>query len=366
MASDVGRPIERIAEHAMPVEPGAIEREFDKIWIETTGGGADASSVRLRVINFVALGHDESARERFDRVMEVLPQRQPCRGILASVYAEQTKFEAAISAHCWRAGGGKRHLCSEEVTLSAGPADEHALGSAVLALLVPELLVATWVIGEPDLSSHLVSDLIEASDRVFVDTAEAADTAAAMRAVISAHESKDTQLCDLAWYRLDAWRGLVAQFFDTEDGAAQLRRIRSIEIMAGSDRSLSDALLLAGWLVAVLGMSIADRRAIGDGIEATLYESSRPVALRVVRGEEAGIAISAILIETPDVQFCVELHAESGHIHVRQEWPGAPMRRAVAPEPVDDASIFTVALDDGLGSALYMRSLLSALALLGD
>ena len=366
MASDVESPIERIAEHAMPVEPAAIEHEFDKIWTETSGSGGDASSVRLRVINFVALGRDERARERFDGVMEVLPQRQPCRGILASVYAERRQFEAAISAHCWRAGGGKRHLCSEEVTLSAGSNDEHALGSAVLALLVPELPVATWVIGEPDLSSHLVADLIEASDRVFVDTGEAADTAAAMRSVLAAHESKDTQLCDLAWYRLDAWRGLVAQFFDTEDGARQLRRIQSIEITSGADRSSSDALLLAGWFVSSLGLSIADRGGSDGAIDATLYESSRPVSLRVVRGNETGIAISAVVIQGPDVRFSVELHNESGHIHVRQEWPDAPIHRAVAPEPIDDASIFIVALDDGLGSTLYMRALLSALALLGD
>ena len=66
------------------------------------------------------------------------------------------------------------------------------------------------------------------------------------------------------------------------------------------------------------------------------------------------------------MEFVVQLHSDSGHIHVRQEWPDAPIHRTVAPEPTDDASIFIVALDDGLGSKVYGRSLQTALALLGD
>ncbi len=366
MASDVESPIERIAEHPSAVEPSAIEHEFDKIWAETSSESPGDSSVRLRTVNFVALGCDEASVGRFEAVMEVLPQRQPCRGVLAAVYAGQPSLEASISAHCWRAGGGSRHLCSEEVTLRGGLKDEHALGSAVLALLVPELPVATWVIGEPLLSSHLVTDLIEASDRIFIDTGEAADTSAAMRAVLSTRESRDIELCDLAWYRLDAWRSLVAQFFDGDEGLRQVRRVRTIEITAGADRSRADALLLAGWMVSALGLSLADRRATDASIEATLYESSRPVTLRISHGAETDTAISGVRIETPDVQFVLELHSESGHIHVRQEWPDAPIERKVASEPTDDASIFIVALEDGLGSKLYGRSLMSALSLLGD
>ena len=366
MASDVESPLERLEEHSSAVEPSAIEREFDKIWADTSSESPDDSSVRLRTVNFVALGAGADAVARFEAVMEVLPQRQPCRGVLAAVYEGERALEASISAHCWRAGGGSRHLCSEEVTLRGGTDDEHALGSAVLALLVPELPVATWVIGEPDLSSRLVTDLIEASDRIFIDTGEAADTAAAMRLVLSMRDAKEIELCDLAWYRLDAWRTLVAQLFDGEEGLRQVRRLHAIEITAGGDRSLSDALLFAGWLVSALELPIADRRSEGTTIEATLYDSSREVTLRIVRGTETGTAISGVRIQTPDVEFVVQLHSDSGHIHLRQEWPDAPIHRTVAPEPTDDASIFIVALDDGLGSKVYGRSLQTALALLGD
>ena len=82
MASHVSA-IERLAERPIAVEPAAIEDEFTRIWRETSGAGHDESSVRLRVLNFVAIGRADAA-ERFDAVMQRLPRHHPCRALLAT------------------------------------------------------------------------------------------------------------------------------------------------------------------------------------------------------------------------------------------------------------------------------------------
>ena len=106
MASDV-TPIERLEMQPVDVDPEAIEAEFTRVWRETSGAGFDESSVRLRVVNLVALARGDSERARFEDLMGVLPERHPCRGILALTDGGRETLEAMISAHCWRSTGGE-------------------------------------------------------------------------------------------------------------------------------------------------------------------------------------------------------------------------------------------------------------------
>ena len=173
MASDVG--IERLLEQPVIVRPDEVEDAFNRIWQESSPAGADESSVRLRTLNFVGIGLQDEARARFEAVMAALPSHHPCRGILAMTSAGASGVEAAIGARCWYSASGGRHLCSEEVTLTGAPGEERPLASAVLALLVPEVPVTVWVIGEPATAWGFAQELGDAADRLFFDSTEAAD-----------------------------------------------------------------------------------------------------------------------------------------------------------------------------------------------
>jgi hypothetical protein len=363
MASDVTG-IERLTDGRVPVEPDAIEDEFARIWQDTSGG--DESSIRLRVLNFLGVGLTPAALNRYERVMEALPERHPCRGIMAMTSPGETTVTAAISAHCWRSGSGSRHVCSEEVLLVAAPGQERALASAVLALLVPELSVAMWLVDDVGLDHAIVAELIGAAERVFIDSAGTADPRAVMRSVLHAQQVHEVEICDLAWCRLGSWRGLVAQFFDSGDGARELARLRSIDIVCGGQRPGSEALLMAGWLVSRLGLSLADASPTASGIAATLYDGTRGVSVSVSASGEEGLPLSQVRLRTEGASFLVELHEASGHMHVREEWPDAPVRRTVAQQPCDDASVFTEALDDADDPKIFLASLRSALRLMGE
>src|SRR3989442_432200 len=94
----------------MTVEPRAIESEFTRIWLETASGDRDRSSIRLRTLNFVGLGDDAAAQEKFGDAMQLLVERHPCRGILAITAPEFERLQASISARCLRAPGGSRDV----------------------------------------------------------------------------------------------------------------------------------------------------------------------------------------------------------------------------------------------------------------
>ena len=364
MASDVAG-IERLEDREIAVDPGAIEAEFTKIWRTTSGAAYDESSIRLRVLNLVAFAHERGGASRFRDVMRALPQRYPCRGILAVASPDQQQLDASIAAGFWRSASGARHICSEEVQLVGGATQERELASAVLALLVPELPVAIWLMDAPDLGGRMSREILEAADRVFFDTAGQADTAGVFDHILRAGREFEIELCDLAWGRISTWRELVAQFFDGDEGMRQLSQIQAIEIDGGGTRLSSEALLLAGWLVSRLGLSLAYLAPSGGRIEATLYDGTRGVTLRVARGTAGSVApVCEVRIRTASALLSVGIHPESAHMHVREQWDGAPLHRTVASPPGDDASAIAAALDDRADPAIYAEALGSALALL--
>jgi glucose-6-phosphate dehydrogenase assembly protein OpcA len=360
MASDVGQ-LKRLADR-----PIAIERGFTAIWREASGGLYDESSIRLRVLNFVAFGHEADAAARFDSVMRVLPERHPCRGILATAQAERERLQASVSALCWRATSGGRHVNAEEVRLAGGAQQQAELASAVLALIVPEIPVAIWLMDEPDLGGRMTREVIEAADRVFFDSGGSADLLDAFDHVLRAAQEFELQLSDLAWGRITTWRALIAQFFDGEEGLKQLSRIRSIEVDAGRGAMSSEPLLIAGWLVSRLDLSLADLDHTAARIAATLYAGTRGVTLRVSEAPGGGSgSVHEVRIRTDEALLSVGVHEESGHMHVREEREGAPARRTVSAMPGDEASLIALALDDYADPAIYAEALRSALALLG-
>jgi glucose-6-phosphate dehydrogenase assembly protein OpcA len=364
MASDVAG-IEQLEERPMTVEPRAIESEFTRIWRETAGGDYDQSSIRLRTLNFVALAKDPSAEEKFGDAMQLLVERHPCRGILAITSAEYERLQASISARCWRTPGGSRHVCSEEVLLTGGIAQEQAVESSVLALLVPELPVALWLIGNMELSGLLETEIIEAADRVFFDSMHAANPAQVYRDIVRAGRDAGVELVDLSWARLAAWRALCAQFFDGNDGMRQLSQITSIDIEGGGDSPASEALLLAGWLVSRLGLSLADVTATADVVRATFYDRSRGVNVSVRTNTSDTAPIGWLRIKTAEAQFSAQLHPESGHLHVSERWGADASRRTVESMPIDDASVIAAALDDYVDPKVYADALAAAISLLG-
>jgi glucose-6-phosphate dehydrogenase assembly protein OpcA len=354
MAPDVA-PIERLEEQPITLDPGAIEAEFSRIWQETTSAGLDESSVRLRVLNLVALASDAPGRERFEQVMEVLPQRHPCRGILLLQDPALSAVEAVISARCWRAQGGRRHVCSEEVLLSAGPGHERELTSAVLPLLVPDIPVVVWF-SSAEPSVALASRLVDSADRVVFDSALAAGPWTAFDAAARLVSEGGVSCVDLAWTRLGAWRDLLAQSFDGH-AAHDLEHLTSIEIAGSPDAAAP--LLMAGWLVSRLALSTADVVRGGNDLRATLYDGTRAVSLAV--RPEGSADLRAVRISTPGGRYAVALHDDSRHLHVDSPGDGAEAERRIVEAPPDDVGpVMVQALESTPGDTLYSEAVASA------
>ena len=366
MASDVApaSPIFRLEEHALAVDPRVIEAEFDRIWRDTARAGADDSSTRVRVLNLVAITSSEEGRGRFEDMMQLLPQRHPCRGILVAAQDSHDRLNAVISAHCWRSGTSRGHVCSEEVLLTGSPQQERELASAVLALLVTDLPVTVWLMDEAAPTHTLGARLLDSSDAAVIDSGRSREPRSAFERALALREEYGVTCHDLAWGRLSTWRALSAQLFDGEDGAREIGLIESIEVRGGSGARFADALLLAAWLANGLRLTLADCSVDGERCDAALYDGTRHVRLRIDHGAPDGV--EAVRIRTSDAEFRIERHAVSGHVHVRESWDSGSTQRVVDQHPHDDASIIERALDGAITAAsVYEDALRTAIALCG-
>lgn len=365
MAPDVA-PIERLEEHPITVDPRAIEDEFNLIWRETVGAGVDESTTRVRVLNLVGIGGTTDHAARFDAALELVPQHHPCRAIFARLVDGSVPVQATLSARCWRVGASRRHVCSEEVLLSSGIEQQRELASLVRAVLVPEVPVAIWLLPPPDVSQPLARSLVKLADHIVVDTDGAADAGRAYANVTELRPAARGVVSDLAWTRAAPWRELTAQFFDGRDGASELRQITSIQIAGGTGHVSSSSLMHAAWLTRSLGLTIAATSGSRRELHATLYAGSRAVHLSVVPGV-SGARMERVRIVTEDAEFVLECHAESGHMHVREQWDGGATRRVHGQSAEDEPSMLVRTLDgvDG-GHRLYVDVLDTARTLLTE
>jgi len=122
----------------------------------------------------------------------------------------------------------------------------------VLPLLVSDLPVFSWWSGDLPGDLHLLSDVLDASDRFVVDSTRFSDAQSGLPCLASLVQHTATAVSDLSWARLISWRQLIAQSFDSPGLRPYLDGLTAVDIehVAGST---AQALLLVGWLAARLG-----------------------------------------------------------------------------------------------------------------
>jgi glucose-6-phosphate dehydrogenase assembly protein OpcA len=191
-------------------------------------------------------------------------------------------------------------LCCEEVTLKAQGSFVSELPSAALPLLVSDLPTFLWWRSAVDSGQKVFRNLMDASDRLIVDSVEFAKPVAELLAVNKIFQQDDETavgISDLNWARLTSWRGLLADFYDVAEYRAALEKIDNVCITYVAPKTdetaiAPQALLLAGWLASRLQWAIKDKSGAQES-ERTLFEFSHQrggtVTVELIQVKETGI-----------------------------------------------------------------------------
>jgi len=228
-----------------------IEKRLADIWREE-GESDEYAVTRAALWNVVAHTWDAEqhahATEVLGRASAAVPQRTIV--IRADPQAE-SELSSWISANCHMMGGG-RQVCSEEVAILAGGARVHHVPPLVASLLLPDMPVAVWWVGDlPGEHQEYVQTLLDPADRLIVDSSHF-NSAADFALVSRIAEKTITAPADLNWARIDEWRSATAGLFDPPAMRARLRAIRGVRVASGGGGAFlgeqSEAVLYVSWL----------------------------------------------------------------------------------------------------------------------
>src|ERR1051325_7175946 len=209
-----------------------VERELSSLWQGSAGATAtrddDATEVReetettvlrARAANLLVCTTEEQALNEVHDLLPELTAAHPCR--VLTMFANHDApdrdiemFVAALSQNDKSAAA--RRLCCEEVTLNAQGSFVDELPSAALPLLVSDLPTFLWWRAPVDSEQGVFQDLLEASDRLIIDSVKFQRPAAELLAVNGLFkQDTDSALAvsDMNWAGLTSCGGLLADFY---------------------------------------------------------------------------------------------------------------------------------------------------------
>jgi glucose-6-phosphate dehydrogenase assembly protein OpcA len=240
------------------VDVTAIEKSLSELWRGEKKEG-DHAVTRAALWNVVAhtssSDHHATASETLCVAAAAVPQRTIV--VRANPNADPD-LASWISANCHRVGGGQQ-VCSEEISIVAGGEYIHRVPPVVNALLIPDMPVAVWWLGDlPNEHETYVESLLEPADRLIVDSVFF-DSPADLALVSRVAAQTTTEPADLNWVRLEEWRTAAASVFDPPAMRGRLRSIRRVKVTASAKSNYFGesigSLLFAAWLTAQAGRS---------------------------------------------------------------------------------------------------------------
>ncbi len=244
-----------------PIDFSAIEKSLADLWRgETEDGNAVTRAALWNVIAHTTNPKDHSrASETLARASESVPQRAI---VIRADLNGAPEISSWISANCHRLSGDKQ-VCSEEIAIIAGGARVRHIPPLVSALLIPDMPVAVWWVGDlPNEEHAYVETLLDPADRLIVDSSQF-DRVEDLIWLREIAEKTFTTPADLNWVKLEDWRVVTASLFDAPAMRDRLHDIRKLNVTAaGGTQSLFgesiESLYYAAWIVAQTGSEEID------------------------------------------------------------------------------------------------------------
>jgi glucose-6-phosphate dehydrogenase assembly protein OpcA len=330
--------------------PG-IQRQLKALWqLAAQSENATASRIitRASLINLVAICPTESVRDHVSQVISELTGRHPCRAIVVLLDEEKTKpsMTATITAHCHLAGGGRKQVCCEQISIKATGAAIQQTASTVLSLLESDLPTVLWWNHNFLDHNELFSRFIGATDRVVFDTSVWPQPPPITRLSETIDNHRRCQFTDLSWTRLSSWRRLTADFFDDATVRPHLDRLQRVTIeLGGGPGAALRGRMYGAWLASQLGWTVAEL-------------AGRLRLVSNCQSEVAEQGFLAVTIESDQAQFTIRKNwgeSTATAAVTMAEACGLPRKRALW--PTDDVSLLSDELDQNNCHTVYKRAL---------
>lgn len=316
----------------------AVDTETIRLqWREARGGRPSTATMNL-IVYVENEGYRDWVFERAQRIADKHPSRM--------IVLDAVKGEHGTRITAEESPGDGAQIFRERVVLGVDGIRAPQRVHFVEALLVKDVDAVLWWAADRLFSSETFQGLLAIVQHVILDSSGTDKEPNAIREFAKFFSpAQPVAVGDLAWMRLDAWRDVVAQFFDDPGMREELFSLRRVSICSGSE---SEALYLGCWLASRLGWSVRDPSSFIDKTGVTVsFERKREGEIRRVRSvelESVSSTYTAFLDGSDAV--CLEV---SGRF--------ARPRRHVPLQAVDNTSLVERAILGEATDEIFMEAL---------
>ena len=279
----------------LKVDTNAIEKGLASLWRTDKSDEAITRAALWNVVAHTWTGEQQAqASDALARASESVPSRSI---VVRSNPSGRASLSSWVSANCHLVGKNQQ-VCSEEVVIVADGNRVHHVAPLVSALLLPDMPVAVWWLGDlPSENETYVAPLLDPADRLIVDSREfnAPDDLALVGRIA---EETTTAPADLNWVRLEEWRAATASLFDPAPMRERLRDLRHVKIVSGRGSfefgSSAEGLLYVAWLKVQGDIEVAfelDCARSKPGIELIELRFADGTTATLTRDRERGVVI---------------------------------------------------------------------------
>ncbi len=334
-----------------------IERSLKKLW------ESNEAMSRASLMNFAIYAECPDSLTKNTEVIREVTREHACRALLIAVEPGDGEpgVRAWITAHCQLGDGGRKHVCSEQVSFLI-----HGCGSTVVANTLfghvdSDLPLTLWWQG--DFSGNWEPWLFTEINRLVIDSSEWNDPLAQFDILQRSwqHPASEFSVNDLAWTRVLHLRMALAACFDDPAALALLPLVESMEITCSPGHSLAGR-MFAAWAAHRAGWKFT---AVEEAGRVFRFDSAgRPLRISF-REQEACVAIPAVTLRAPGLTVSLKCQERSPFIEGKVETAAGTVERLTPCPCHTPAELVIERLRRGCNTKLYFTLLETVRAFFG-
>ena len=285
--SDQPRGIDGIG--ATAIAPGGIDRALRDLW-----AGEGDRVTRACLFNLIAYGTDPGLATEAAEAASLLAERSPCRAIVITALpdAPASAPEASVGGFCKLTHDKGKQVCCEQIAVQVGGDARRSLPALVAALLIGDVRVLVWPLGDAIVEDDLVQRFVSAADRTIINSSDFTNAPAGFRAATqlwAGPGGEARQVSDLGWMHCLPWREALAELLDPPAYRAMLGEVDHVRISYAGNlpwpRAGAQALLYAAWLAESLGWTAQPGiETVAGATHLTARAGNREIAIALEPG----------------------------------------------------------------------------------
>lgn len=326
-----------------------IDRELKKLW------ASNKAMTRASLMNFAICSERPDSLRLNTEVIREVTHEHACRALLVAVEPAdgERSVRAWITAHCQLGEGGKKSVCSEQISFLIRGCGQNLLTNTIFSHVDSDLPLTLWWQGEfsGNWEPHLFSEI----DRLVIDSSEWEQPLPQLDILQRSwqHPSSSFSVNDLTWTRVLHLRMALAACFDDPAALALLPSVETVDITCGAGHALAGR-MFAAWAAHRAGWNLAASAEAGRVF--TLNAAGRPIRLSF-HEKEAISPVPSVILRGPGLTVSLTHDDDSRFIHGKVETAAGTTERLTPCPCRTPAELVIERLRRGCNTKLYFTLL---------